>query len=254
MNRKAKGLKQKHMTKKESLSEKIFKYYVLTIFICMAPLIIKDMLLGWTLFLAAISFPPIVSALYKYRKRKRFFESRNTLEKIRRLTPRQFEEFVCEVFGRLGFAAKAVGKPSDGGIDLVIKKDGERHYVQCKKYVTSQVSVGAMRDFYGAVVDRLSTAKAFFITTNIFTLEAELFARGKPIELIDGEKLMKYVRLAGMASSVPMRARLFPHECPKCGAKMVVRIAQTGINAGKRFYGCLNYPNCRFTKEVARYQ
>lgn len=33
--------------------------------------------------------------------------------------------------------------------------------------------------------------------------------------------------------------------CPKCGMPMVKRTAKTGTNAGKQFYGCRNYPNCR---------
>jgi hypothetical protein len=33
--------------------------------------------------------------------------------------------------------------------------------------------------------------------------------------------------------------------CPKCGIPMVVRKVSRGENAGKRFYGCANYPACR---------
>ena len=33
--------------------------------------------------------------------------------------------------------------------------------------------------------------------------------------------------------------------CPKCGIPMVVRTAKKGINSGKLFYGCSNYPKCQ---------
>lgn len=33
--------------------------------------------------------------------------------------------------------------------------------------------------------------------------------------------------------------------CPKCGVPMVLRTARQGLNAGKQFYGCANYPKCR---------
>ena len=36
--------------------------------------------------------------------------------------------------------------------------------------------------------------------------------------------------------------------CPKCGAALVLRTAKRGANAGKEFYGCSNYPKCRYTK------
>ena len=33
--------------------------------------------------------------------------------------------------------------------------------------------------------------------------------------------------------------------CPKCGIPLVVRMVRQGANAGTRFYGCSNYPQCR---------
>lgn len=36
--------------------------------------------------------------------------------------------------------------------------------------------------------------------------------------------------------------------CPWCGGKLVIRTAAKGTNAGKQFYGCSNYPKCRYTR------
>ena len=36
--------------------------------------------------------------------------------------------------------------------------------------------------------------------------------------------------------------------CPKCGIPMVLRKVTKGDNAGKLFYGCKNFPNCRQIK------
>lgn len=33
--------------------------------------------------------------------------------------------------------------------------------------------------------------------------------------------------------------------CPKCGGEMVLRTVKKGENAGKQFWGCANYPQCR---------
>ncbi|MBQ1888700.1 MAG: topoisomerase DNA-binding C4 zinc finger domain-containing protein, partial [Firmicutes bacterium] len=38
--------------------------------------------------------------------------------------------------------------------------------------------------------------------------------------------------------------------CPRCGGKLVLRTAKTGANAGKQFYGCSNYPKCRYIKNL----
>lgn len=35
--------------------------------------------------------------------------------------------------------------------------------------------------------------------------------------------------------------------CPKCGSKLVLRIAKQGVNKGNEFYGCSNYPRCKYT-------
>lgn len=34
--------------------------------------------------------------------------------------------------------------------------------------------------------------------------------------------------------------------CPRCGGKLVLRIAKKGTNIGNQFYGCSNYPNCKY--------
>lgn len=38
--------------------------------------------------------------------------------------------------------------------------------------------------------------------------------------------------------------------CPKCGGKLVVRTSKRGVHAGSRFYGCGNYPKCRYTMNI----
>ena len=38
--------------------------------------------------------------------------------------------------------------------------------------------------------------------------------------------------------------------CPLCGGKLVLRTAKKGPYAGNQFYGCSNYPKCKFTKNI----
>jgi len=38
--------------------------------------------------------------------------------------------------------------------------------------------------------------------------------------------------------------------CPKCGGKLIKRVAKKGLNTGSSFLGCKNYPKCRFTKNT----
>lgn len=40
--------------------------------------------------------------------------------------------------------------------------------------------------------------------------------------------------------------------CPKCGGALTLRTATKGANAGKQFYGCSNFPKCRYIRELER--
>jgi len=39
--------------------------------------------------------------------------------------------------------------------------------------------------------------------------------------------------------------------CPKCGGKMVLRTIKAGENAGKEFWGCSQFPKCRFKMQTS---
>ncbi len=43
-----------------------------------------------------------------------------------------------------------------------------------------------------------------------------------------------------------------PLKCPKCGASLVLRTATRGANAGNQFYGCSNYPKCRYIQNIEK--
>lgn len=132
----------------------------------------------------------------KSKEGDKWRSDRDFLQWLRGMKPYEFENYIADLFSRLGYKAEAVGQSHDGGIDVIADKDGIRNYIQCKKFITSEVRVGDVRDFYGALADHLSNGKGYFITTNKFTLEAEKFAEDKPIELVDGYKLIKYIKMA----------------------------------------------------------
>jgi hypothetical protein len=45
-----------------------------------------------------------------------------------------------------------------------------------------------------------------------------------------------------------IRTRL--NSCPRCGGELILRTARQGPNAGGQFFGCSNYPKCRYTKNL----
>lgn len=38
--------------------------------------------------------------------------------------------------------------------------------------------------------------------------------------------------------------------CPRCGSALVLRTAKKGENAGNQFYGCSNFPKCRYIQNI----
>lgn len=38
--------------------------------------------------------------------------------------------------------------------------------------------------------------------------------------------------------------------CPRCGGNLIIRQAKRGSNTGKSFFGCSNYPKCRYIRNI----
>ena len=72
--------------------------------------------------------------------------------------------------------------------------------------------------------------------------DAVEFAKGKPIDLVDGPALMTLVGALQRGETAPQDLA-----CPVCHGSMVKRHAR---ELGKMFYGCLDYPKCKGTRPI----
>jgi restriction system protein len=176
------------------------------------------------------------------------------LEAVARMSWGQFERLIGEAFRRRGFEAQETGGPSaDGGVDLVLSKEGKRYFVQCKHWRTQSVGVGVVRELNGVVAAQ-GAAGGYVVTSGVFTSEARAFAKSCAIELIDGKALAALIgpstANAGGGGG-PSTGDPVGSECPKCGSAMVRRIAKQGAHAGEAFWGCSRYPECRGTRTIA---
>lgn len=168
----------------------------------------------------------------------------------------QFEQMVGEWFRRQGYAVmEAGGAGPDGGVDLVLHKNGEKFLVQCKQWRSLKVGVGVVRELYGVMAAE-RVAGGFVVTSGSFTDDAKKFAQGRNVELLDGSELMRVLRTFSPAAhptghSEPKTpvgtgpAAMW--QCPVCGAQMLRRVAKRGVNAGQAFLGCSGYPGCKKT-------
>ncbi|MEO8460697.1 MAG: restriction endonuclease [Dokdonella sp.] len=184
-------------------------------------------------------------------KRRRLLAAQTGLDSLSDISWRRFEMLVGEAFRRQDYAVEETGLGgADGGIDLILRKDGKTTLVQCKQWRTRQVKVNVVREMYGVMTHHHADAVKIVAIGN-YTVDAERFARDKPIELIHGEALLAMVREAQIAapstaSSAPSAVPLSPKilECPKCNTPMVRRANR---RTGETFWGCANYPRCRGT-------
>lgn len=218
----------------------------------------------WLLFFC--SFISFILSLIRRAK----FNAAKTLEDIRNMSWQDFETFVGEYFRRQDYYVQETGGGgADGGIDLVLRKGNEKVLVQCKQWRTYQVGVKIVREMYGLMLAEHAD-RVIIVSVGSYTKDAADFARGKPIELIDGHKLVELraeqgqegskqypggsnvgdtmASVNGLRRQDTVRGESLSTEapkCPKCSAKMILRTAKKGTNAGGQFWGCSRYPACK---------
>jgi len=201
---------------------------------------------------------PVPFSLLNFRHKRKQLDAQKGIDSIRELSWQQFEELVGEAYRRQGYrVVENDGAGPDGGVDLVLYKDGSRYLVQCKQWRTQKIGVKIVREMFG-LVSAENAAGGIVITSGSFTRDALNFAGGKALELVNGEQLaelVKSVQRNPRVCSVPQekskpqqKTSIIPL-CPTCGSTMVLRTARRGKTVGQQFWGCKNYPRCRGTRD-----
>jgi restriction system protein len=191
------------------------------------------------------------SAFESWRKGA-LLESQKGIGTIRSISWQEFEELVGEAYRRKGYTVtESGGGGADGGVDLVLRRGGEKLLVQCKHWRMNKVGVKDVRELFGVIAAE-GASGGVVISSGTFTQEARDFASGKPLELIDGPQL---VEMISSVQKTPTQAGELAQEnlCPLCGSKMVLRTAQKGPHMGEQFWGCSAFPRCRGTKPYSQY-
>ncbi|MBM7131826.1 restriction endonuclease [Dyella mobilis] len=107
---------------------------------------------------------------------------------------REFEMLVSEAFRRQGYSVREIGlSDGDGGVDLILHKDGMMTLVQCRQWRTKLVDVKWVREMYGLLVHHHADVVKI-IAIGSYTDDAQRFVHGKPIELINGNTLLSMLR------------------------------------------------------------
>lgn len=206
--------------------------------------------LSETAWLFALPFLVVagISAVRQF-SRGYLLDRQTNIDSVRALSWQELEFLVGEAFRRQGYwVEERGGSAPDGGVDLVLLKGGRKAVVQCKHWKLEQVGVRPVRELYG-VMHAERADEAIFVASGDYTDDARAFADGKPIRLVDGAALIKLIQSVQSAALMPASDDAVP-ACPKCARTMIRRTARSGTNAGKEFWGCSAFPQCRGTRPI----
>ena len=157
--------------------------------------------------LAAMS--PVRPSLQLNREDARFISARPVMDALDNSTNlaamdwEDFEQLIRDVFEKEfsgdGGEVKITRASRDHGVDAVAFDPdpirGGKIVIQAKRY-TDTVSVSAVRDLYGTILNE-GANKGILVTTADYGPDAYEFAKGKPITLINGSELLYLLQKHG---------------------------------------------------------
>ena len=166
---------------------------------------------------ALVDLAPINPVISMEKSDKRFVESRNVADNIdssvnlASMHWEDFEHLVRELFEKEfainGGEVKVTQASSDGGVDAIAFDPdpirGGKIIIQAKRY-TNVVSVSAVRDLYGTVMNEGAT-KGILVTTADYGADSYKFAKDKPITLLNGSHLLALLEKHGHKARINIK-------------------------------------------------
>lgn len=161
------------------------------------------------------------------------------------------EDLTAAYFRAKGWDASVTGNGADDGVDIALRRSNSGQaligVVQCKAWKEQLVGVSQIRELLGTMT-HFSAPLGVFITLKGYTEQARAFAKGKHIQLIDAERLIKLIKGLDPITQKSLLEQITNGDfrvpsCPSCGTKLVKRSSRS---SNRTFWGCTNFPNCRF--------
>lgn len=176
----------------------------------------------------------------------------DVLAALRRIDWFHFEKVVAAIYRGYGDAVERFGGAQpDGGVDLIVTAKSGKFVVQCKHWCNGTVGVKNIRELLGTLTTS-GIPKGVFVTMRGYSDEARDLGVKHGLVLLDQAQLAELIVGLGQTHGAEVLALLNDHRkfCPKCEREMVLRTAKRGVNAGKQFWGCSDYPRCVETLEL----
>ena len=167
---------------------------------------------------------------------------------------KRFEAVCARLFVQAGFEARVQSHGLEGGADIWLHSrhaQGPVAVVQCRHWRARPVGVQELRDFAGVMASH-NLARGTYLTSSTFTPDALKFARANGIHTRDGEGLLDLVAQRSPEQQQVLLQLAYEGEywrptCASCGLKMAEVSPRHG---GAGFWGCADFPRCRFTLPV----
>jgi restriction system protein len=195
----------------------------------------------------AIAAAALIDSLIRARRLSR----QRALRDLAALSWQQFEEVIADAFRRHGYRVREGRGRGDGGVDVILERDGQVTVVQAKHWRRDRVGVQLVRELYG--VQRAMWARhSMFVAMGNYTAAGTQFAAAGGMTLVDGEELLRIIGtgLGGETLELPVPSPVSAPPCPACGSAMVRRTARQGPRAELDFWGCSTFPACRGTAAI----
>jgi restriction system protein len=124
---------------------------------------------------------------------RRLLDSQSSIEEIRNLDWREFEQLVGEAYRRKGYTVIERGlNGPDGGVDLELHRGTQKTLVQCKHWKTWKVGVSPIRELLGVKVSE-GASDAIFVASGQYTRDALEFGNNNNMKLLDGPALIELI-------------------------------------------------------------
>ncbi len=164
----------------------------------------------------------------------------------------QLEKLVVAVFQGHGHSAmRRKADDASNPVDLVAERHGRRCLIQCCHWQAWPVRPDTVRELARARAAE-GALDAALVAIPGFTPAARELAGQLRIELVDAEMLIHWIRELRFSKAWPTIQKALDSRdktCPRCESPMVERVSRQGPVAGRSFWGCSRFPECRFTLE-----
>lgn len=174
-------------------------------------------------------------------------------ELISQLEWRVFEKLCTRLWELKGFDAKETQTGADGGVDFYLYANTTQQKigaVQCKSWGKKQIGVNVIRELQGVIAaEQLKLGLLMYAGQLSKDAQAFLQQPSVSIKAQNQQDILSEIQKLPTETQVSLLQEITEGDyttpsCPTCDQKLIRRTAK---NTGNQFWGCVNFPRCRYS-------